>query len=116
MQPKVWQYNKSFHLESGNSLPDLEIAYCTYGNLNADKSNVIWICHALTADADAATWWPDMIGDGCIFDTKKYFVVCPNILGSCYGTTGPASVNPDTEKKYGSDFPLITVRDLVKAH
>ncbi len=116
MQPKTWKYSKPFLLESDNILPDLEIAYCTYGKLNADKSNVIWVCHALTANADAADWWPGMIGDGCIFDTKKYFVVCPNILGSCYGTTGPASVNARTGKKYGKDFPLITVRDMVKAN
>jgi homoserine O-acetyltransferase len=116
MQPQTWKYNRPFLLESDNVLSGLEVAYCTYGKLNEEKDNVIWICHALTANADAADWWPGMIGEGLAFDTKKYFIVCPNVLGSCYGTTGPVSVNPVTGRKYGSKFPMITVRDMANMH
>ncbi|HLP22047.1 MAG TPA: homoserine O-acetyltransferase [Chitinophagales bacterium] len=105
-----------FALESGKSLPAVEIAYCTYGALNGQKDNVIYVCHALTANADVADWWPGTVGSGLIFDTDKYFVVCANVLGSCYGTTGPTSVNPLTGEIYGKDFPLLTIRDLVNAH
>ncbi len=105
-----------FELECGKSLPGPEISYCTYGSLNKAGDNAVFVCHALTANADVADWWKGMAGDGLVFDTRKYFVVCANLLGSCYGTTGPASVNPHTGMPYGKDFPLITVRDLVKAH
>lgn len=103
-------------LESGTHLPQVEVAYCTYGTLNAECDNVIYVCHALTANAEVSDWWPNMVGNGLVFDTEKYFVVCANILGSCYGTTGAASTNPETGKKYGRDFPQVTVRDLVKLH
>jgi len=109
-------YNKRFGLESGKSLPQVEIAYCTYGKLNESKDNVIYVCHALTANADVADWWPKTVGDGLIFDTQKYFVVCANILGSCYGTTGPSSINPKNNSPYRKDFPLLTIRDIVNAH
>jgi homoserine O-acetyltransferase len=113
---EYFHYRQSFTLESGQSLPELTIAYHSYGQLNANKDNVIWICHALTANSDAKDWWPGMIGDGLLFDTSKYFVVCANILGSCYGTTGPLSINPKTNKPYYDRFPFITIRDMVKAH
>jgi homoserine O-acetyltransferase len=110
-------YHKRFDLESGKSLPEVEIAYCTYGKLNEAKDNVIYVCHALTANADVADWWPNMVGEGLIFDTNKYFVVCANILGSCYGTTGPSSINPKTgNSPYRKNFPLLTIRDIVNAH
>jgi len=112
----VYKYNNSLELECGSSLPGIEIAYCTYGNLNAARNNAIYVCHALTANADVADWWPETVGDGLVFDTSKYFVVCANILGSCYGTTGPASTNPTTGAPYGDGLPLLTVRDLIKAH
>lgn len=111
-----FKYNQSFPLECGQSLSSLEIAYHTYGKLNEAKDNVIYVCHALTANADVSNWWPGMVGEGLIFDTNKYFIVCANLLGSCYGTTGPASINPETNGKFGRSFPLVTVRDLVKAH
>jgi homoserine O-acetyltransferase/O-succinyltransferase len=113
---KLFQHKKPFLLENGFELPAIEIAYNTYGTLNSDRSNVIWICHALTANSDAASWWPGMIGENFPFDTNKYFIVCANILGSCYGTTGPLSENPLTGQAYYNDFPLITIRDMVKAH
>lgn len=109
-------YNKGFELESGVSLPQVEIAYCTYGTLNTEHNNVIYVCHALTANADVADWWPGMVGPGLIFDTDKYFVVCANAPGSCYGSSGPLSTNPATGQPYGRSFPQVTIRDMVKAH
>lgn len=109
-------YKQAFELEAGHLLPEVTIAYHTYGQLNPDRSNVVWICHALTANSDAADWWPGVIGDGQVIDPRKYFIVCANILGSCYGTTGPLSLDPNTDEPYYGSFPLITIRDMVKAH
>ena len=116
MNKKIYTHNNSFILESGGALPSLEVAYHTYGELNKKKNNVIWICHALTASSDAADWWSGLIGEGKAFDTKKYFIICANILGSCYGSSGPLSLNPETGKKYYGDFPQVTIRDMVNAH
>ena len=110
------KYNKPFITETGGVLPSLEIAYNTWGTINPEEDNVIWICHALTANSDVEAWWPGMVGPGLLFDTNKYFIVCANVLGSCYGTTGPASINPETGKPWLHSFPLITVRDLVNVH
>ncbi len=103
-------------LESGATLPCLDIAYHTFGTLNADRSNVVWVCHALTANSDVADWWPHTVEAGRFLDPDRYFIVCANILGSHYGTTGPLSVNPATGEPYYDSFPLITVRDMVNAH
>lgn len=105
-----------FSLECGDTLPELEIAYTTHGKKNHDGSNVVWVFHALTANANPLEWWPELVGPGKCIDTDHFFVVCANVLGSCYGTTGPASINPATGKKYQRDFPLITVKDMVRAH
>ena len=105
-----------FPLESGVSLPEVEIAYTTHGTLNKEQDNVIWICHALTANADPAEWWPGLVGEGKLFNPKDHFIVCANMLGSCYGTTGPVSVDPRSGQPYHGDFPLITIRDMVRAH
>ncbi len=109
-------YGEPFELECGDSLPGITIAYHVYGRLNAGGSNVVWVCHALTANADVARWWPGLVGPGCLIDPDKYFIVCANILGSCYGSTGPLSVDPATGKPYFTNFPLISIRDMVKAH
>ena len=110
-------------LDSGKSLDKVEIAYQTYGKLNSDKSNAILVCHALTGDQFPAEknpitkkkgWWDLMIGPGKTVDTKKYFVICSNVLGGCVGTTGPNEINPKTNKIYGIDFPTITIQDMVK--
>jgi homoserine O-acetyltransferase/O-succinyltransferase len=111
-----FHYKHRFELESGETLPEVTIAYHTYGTLNTDKSNVVWVCHALTANADAATWWEGVVGNDHVIDPKKYFIVCANILGSCYGSSGPLSIDPATQKPYYSTFPQITIRDMVKAH
>lgn len=105
-----------FELEQGGTLHDPVIAYRTYGKLNRTASNVVWVCHALTANADVADWWPGLVGDGLLINPQDHFIVCANILGSCYGTTGPLSVDPTTDKPYYHNFPQITVRDMVQAH
>ena len=114
MQPQILTYNQPITLESGTTLSKVDIAYNTFGELNADKSNVVWICHAFSANSNPTEWWPGMVGDGLFIDPKKYFIVCANMLGSCYGTTGPLSINPETNKKYYKDFPVVTVRDMVQ--
>lgn len=111
-----FHYPHTFNLENGSQLPELTIAYKTYGKLNEEKNNVVWICHALTASADVADWWPGVVGKGHIIDPEKYFIVCANILGSCYGSSGPLSVNPATGQPYYHQFPFITIRDMVNAH
>lgn len=98
-------------LESGTKLPRVTAAYHTYGKLNAARDNVIWICHALTANSDAEDWWPYLVGQGYTIDPDKYFIICVNMLGSCYGSTSSLSLNPETGKRYGLDFPLVTTRD-----
>lgn len=113
---QTYTSTQNFLLESGAVLAGIEISYCTYGTLNEDASNVVWICHALTANADVADWWPGMVGKAAALDTEKYFIVCANILSSCYGSSGPLSINTATGKPYGSSFPAITIRDMVNAH
>ena len=113
---QFYKYDKEFELESGVKLPSLTIAYDTYGVRNEDSSNVIWVCHALTANSDVADWWPHTVEEGCFLDPDKYFMVCANFLGSHYGTTGPLSENPKTGEPWYGDFPRITVRDMVRAH
>jgi homoserine O-acetyltransferase len=113
MAPKILQIDKQVHLELGETLPSINVAYHTYGNLNEERNNVIWVCHALTANSEADDWWPNMIGEGKTFDTDQYFVVCANIIGSCYGSTGPLSTNPDTGLPWYRSFPAITFRDIV---
>lgn len=112
-------------LACGRSLPHVEVAYETYGELNEARDNAIFICHALTGDAHAAGhhgdpdrrgWWDTLIGPGKPIDTDRFFVVCPNLLGGCQGTTGPLSTDPATGAPYGLDFPLIQMSDFVALH
>jgi homoserine O-acetyltransferase/O-succinyltransferase len=112
------------HLDAGIDLSPLQIAYQTYGKLNAAKSNAILICHALTGDQHVANknpvtgkngWWESLVGSGKIIDTDKYYVICANVVGGCMGTTGPASINPATKKPYALDMPVITIADMVRA-
>lgn len=113
---EVLEHKETFITEGGAVIPSLRVAYSTWGNPDSTGSNTIWVCHALTANSDVESWWPGMVGPGLLFDTDRYFIVCANILGSCYGTTGPASVNPATGELWLRSFPLITVRDLVNVH
>lgn len=112
----VLNLDSPFTLESGAVLPSLTIAYHTFGKLNADRSNAIWVCHALTANSDVADWWPGTVVPGGFLDPEKYFIVCANVIGSCYGSTGPLSINSATGEPWYDTFPEITVRDMVAAH
>src|SRR5258708_5784493 len=111
-------------LDCGIDLTPFQIAYQTYGELNADKSNAILVCHALTGDQHVANihpvtgkpgWWETMVGPGRPLDTDSYFIICANVIGGCMGSTGPASTNPATGKLWGLDFPIITIPDMVRA-
>ena len=110
---KTYKYNQTFALELGEELPYLEIAYHTYGKLNKDKSNVVWVCHALTANSDVFDWWSGLFGENDLYNPESNFIVCANILGSCYGTTSPLQTTKN--KKYHK-FPMVTIRDIVNAH
>jgi homoserine O-acetyltransferase len=96
-------------LESGNIMKEVDVRYCTWGELNSSRDNVLVVSHALTGNANLESWWGELLGPGKPFDTSKYFVVCFNILGSCYGSCGPKSINPATGAPYGIDFPAVTV-------
>lgn len=113
---QVYHHSQPITLESGAVLAEVDITYDTFGALNNAKDNVIWVCHALTANSDVADWWPHTVEEGRFLDPTRYFIVCANFLGSHYGTTSPLSINPDTGEKYYYDFPQITVRDMVKCH
>ena len=123
VETKYYDIEEPIKLDSGETLSDITVAYETYGELNKEKSNAILICHALTGDAHAAGWhegdrkpgwWEIVIGPGKAIDSEKYFIICSNVLGGCKGTTGPSSINPKTGKEYGLDFPVITIKDMVK--
>jgi len=103
-------------LENGEVLTGVEVAYHTYGTLNASSDNVVWVCHALTANADVLSWWPGLFGSGCHFDPADWFIVCANVLGSCYGSTSPLTPAPETGAPRYQQFPLLTIRDMVAAH
>ena len=113
---QTFNYDQTFHFEEGGSINSLQIAYHTYGSLNNNKDNVVWICHALTANSDVADWWKGLVGPGKVLDPQHYYIVCANILGSCYGTTGSSSTRPGSDFPYGKDFPAFTIRDMVNAH
>src|SRR5438876_562536 len=115
---------KPLKLDAGVDLSPFQIAYQTYGALNGERSNAVLICHALTGDQHVANvhpvtgkpgWWETMVGPGKPIDTERYFVICPNVVGGCMGTTGPASINPATGEMFGLDLPVITIRDMVRA-
>ena len=117
-------FTEPLPLDSGRSLSPVTVAYTTYGVLNAAKSNAILICHALTGDQFVASdhpvtgkpgWWTTMVGPGKPIDTDRFFVICSNVIGGCMGSTGPAETDPATGKPYGTNFPLITIRDMVRA-
>ena len=125
----TFAFGAPFRLEAGGSLQPVSVRYAVYGELNERRDNAVLVCHALSGSARVADWWPEMFsntpsrasaardGDpgGSVFDLSRDCVICTNILGSCYGSSGPASVNPATGNRFGPDFPLITIRDIVRA-
>ncbi|HVX27934.1 MAG TPA: homoserine O-acetyltransferase [Parafilimonas sp.] len=113
---RTFTYQHSFKLESGAELKGFHLAYTTHGKLNAAKDNVVWIFHALTANSDPAEWWGGLVGNDKFFDPKKYFIVCVNMPGSCYGSIGPFDINPATNNSWYHDFPWFTTRDMVRAY
>jgi homoserine O-acetyltransferase len=111
-----YQLQEDLILESGQVLAKPQIAYHTYGEYRPGQTPVVWVCHALTANADVADWWPGVFGAGAILDPERCFIVCANNLGSCYGSTGPTSLDPTRGQPYAANFPLITIRDMVHLH
>ena len=111
----TFHYTEKFELEAGGSLPGFQLRYSTLGKLNADRSNVVWVCHALTGSSDFTSWWGDLFSENGPFDPRKYFIICANMPGGCYGSTGPLSVNPQTGKPFYHTFPVITNRDVTRA-
>jgi len=105
----------TFQLENREVLPGLTIAYNSYGNLNEAKDNVVWVCHALTANSDVFDWWPGLVGENCVVNPKDHFIICVNIIGSCYGSSGPLTINPENDQPYYSSFPVVTIRDMINA-
>jgi homoserine O-acetyltransferase/O-succinyltransferase len=125
VEPQSITFDTELKLESGRILGPITLAFETYGELNEDRSNAILVAHAWTGNAHLAGkysaeeakpgWWDAIVGPGRLLDTDRYFVICSNVIGSCYGSTGPASINPRTGKRYNLSFPVLTVRDMVRA-
>ena len=116
MSYKTFTNTEPFTLESGIVLSQYHLAYTTYGKLNDEGDNVVWVFHALTANSDPAEWWPGLVGEGKLLDPLNYFIVCVNMPGSCYGSMGPLDINPQTKEPYYHDFPFFTTRDMVRAY
>ena len=125
VSPRDFVYAEPFTFKSGQTLPGFTLRYETYGSLNATRDNAVLICHALSGDHHCAGWhsptdrkpgwWNNLIGPGKAVDTRRFFVVCANVLGGCQGSTGPSSTNPVTGRPYGVEFPFVTIRDMVRA-
>lgn len=109
----TFSYDTPFRLEGGGALQPVSVRYAVYGELNERRDNAVLVCHALSGSARVADWWPEMFGQ--VFDLSRDCVICTNVLGSCYGSSGPASINPATGKLFGPDFPLVTICDIVRA-
>ncbi|MDF2157989.1 homoserine O-acetyltransferase [Algoriphagus sp. CAU 1675] len=112
MSQSIFHSTTPLNLESGESLPEFELVYSTYGQLNENKSNVVWVIHALTGDSNVSEWWSGLVGEDKFYDPADFFIVCANLLGSCYGSTSPLSINPSTGETYFYDFPHLSPRDL----
>ena len=116
MAQETFYYDKEFVLESGKKLSQFHLHYTTYGKINADKSNVIWVFHALTANSDPAEWWYGLVGEGKLINPEKYFIVCVNMPGSCYGSINPLDKDSLTGESFYHDFPLFTTRDMIRSY
>jgi homoserine O-acetyltransferase len=109
----TFHHPSTFALEAGGYLPGFQLRYTTLGKLNASRNNVVWVCHALTGNSDFTDWWGGLFSPDGPFDPSKYFIICANIPGGCYGSTGPLSINPETGTNYFHNFPLLTIRDVI---
>ena len=116
MQAKTFEHGRPFNLESGTVIPGFRLAYTTAGQLSEAKDNVVWIFHALTGNSDPFDWWSGLVGTGKIIDPARYFIVCVNMPGSCYGSTGPLDYNPRTGEPWYHEFPFFTPRDMARAY
>lgn len=112
----TFNYRDRFTLESGITIDGYQLNYTTYGKPNANKNNIVWIFHALTANSEPHEWWPGLVGEGKLFDPQRYFIVCVNMPGSCYGSTGPLELDKATGKIFFHDFPFFTTRDMIRAY
>jgi homoserine O-acetyltransferase len=112
---EVFHYNQPFELETGASLPSFQLQYTTAGTLNEARDNVVWVCHALSGSSEFQQWWPGVFDNGSLFDPNEYYIVCANVLGGCYGSTGPLEINSQTGKPYFHQFPFVTNRDVVNS-
>jgi homoserine O-acetyltransferase/O-succinyltransferase len=112
----IFHVDNPITLESGQVVPKYDLAYTTYGKLNSQKDNVVWIFHALTANSRPSEWWPGLVGEGKLFDPEKYFIICVNMPGSCYGSTGPLDKNRQTGEIYYHNFPFFTPRDMIRSY
>lgn len=115
MTQELFHSSNPLVLESGEILSEFDLAYTTYGQLNTERNNVTWVIHALTGDTNASEWWNGLIGEDKFFDPNDHFIICANLLGSCYGSTNPFSENPITGQPYFYDFPQVTTRDLAES-
>lgn len=111
----TYHYNQPFELESGQTLPGFQLRYTTLGRLNETRSNIVWVCHALTGSSDVTSWWNTLFVDDSPFDPENHFIICANMLGGCYGSTGPLSINPETGEPFYHSFPALTNRDVIRA-
>lgn len=114
--PQEFKYNQPFQLESGKTVPGFHLAYTTHGKLNAVKDNAVWVFHALTANSDPAEWWDGLVGEGKLFTPEKYFIICVNMPGSCYGSISPLDKDEETGEVYYHNFPFFTTRDMIKTY
>ncbi len=113
---KEFRYNSPFTLESGKTLPGYHLAYTTYGEINENRDNIVWIFHALTANSEPEEWWPGLVGKGKLFDPAAHFIVCVNMPGSCYGSISPLDIDLSSGEPYYHDFPFFTPRDMIRAY
>jgi homoserine O-acetyltransferase len=111
----IFHFKQDFELEAGGLLQGFQLKYTTLGALNSARDNVIWVCHAFTGSSDFTSWWHGVFTEDSPFDPRDHFIICANLLGGCYGSTGPLSVNPETGKPFYHSFPTITNRDIVRA-
>ncbi len=114
-QDHIFRQVGEFKLEAGGRLSDFQLKYTTLGQWNKERSNVVWVIHALTGNSDVTSWWPGLFEEDSPYDPKDHFIICVNTLGGCYGSTGPLSINSNSGKPFYHDFPLLTNRDIVRA-